>query len=68
MLSFSELEFKWSVHVINVLNHYMLPILDSLLFTMIYFYHGSEKWEKTSHATTSMVGYMHAKINIAMYK
>ena len=26
----SELEFKWSVHVINVLNHYMLPILDFL--------------------------------------
>ena len=29
-IEFSELEFKWSVHVINVLNHYMLPILDFL--------------------------------------
>ena len=47
MLSFSELEFKWSVHVIDALNHlHGYPYLISLLFTMIYFFHDSEKCEK----------------------
>ena len=56
MLSFSDLEFKWSIHVIDALNQvrtcYLYLIF--LLFTMIYLYHGSEKCEKTSHATTDM--------------
>ena len=30
-IEFLELEFKLSVHVINALNHYMLPILDFLI-------------------------------------
>ena len=30
------------------------PYLISLLFTMIYWYHDSEKCEKTSHVTTNM--------------
>ena len=30
MLSFSELEFKWSIHVIDASINYMLPILDLL--------------------------------------
>ena len=41
-VEFSELEFKQSIHVI-----------DALDFPMIYSYHGSEKCEKTSHATTN---------------
>ena len=54
-VEFSELEFKWSIHVIDALNQlHATHTSISLLFTMIYFYHGSEKCEKTPHATTNM--------------
>ena len=46
MLSFSELEFKWSVYVIATRCY---PYLNLLLFhlkPMIYLYRGSEKCEK----------------------
>ena len=50
MLSFAELEFKWSFHVVGSLNQvYMLSILDFLtvshLKSMTYLYYGSEKCE-----------------------
>ena len=50
MLSFAELEFKWSFNDVGSLNQvYMLSILDFLtvshLKSIIYLYHGSEKCE-----------------------
>ena len=42
------------------------PYLISLLFTMIYFYHSSEKCEKTSHATTNVTGYWKTDQNITL--
>ena len=50
MLSFAELEFKWSFHVVGSLNQvHMLSILDFLtvshLKLITYLYHGSEKCE-----------------------
>ena len=54
MLSFSVFQ-NLSIHVVDALNQlHATTYLISLLFTMIYFYHGSEKCEKTSHATTNM--------------
>ena len=49
MLSFSELDFKCSVHVFDVYTKCMLSTLDFLtvshLKSMIYLYHGSENCE-----------------------
>ena len=66
MLSFSELEFEWSVHVIDVLNTtcYLYNYLIFLLCPMIYLYHGSEKCQKTSY---HKFGYMHNEISIEMH-
>ena len=55
MLSFSELEFKWSVHVIDALNH---QYLISLQFTMIYVYHGSDECEKLAMLPQNMAIYI----------
>ena len=64
-VEFSELEFKWSVHVIDELNQ-LHAIHISLLFPMIYFYHGSEKCKKLAILrTTNMASYMYNKISIA---
>ena len=39
-----------------------------LLFTIIYSYHGSEKCEKTSHASTNHLAIcMHNEISIAVH-
>ena len=44
MLSFSELEFKWSFHVIGSLNQVHVDFLTvSHLKSMTYLYYGSEK-------------------------
>ena len=50
----SELEFKWSAYVIDALNQQHVDFLTVSLKPMICLYHGSEKGEKTSHATTNM--------------
>ena len=46
-LSFSELEFKWSVHVIDTLNQLHVSILDFLTVShyksVINLYHDSNK-------------------------
>ena len=64
MLSFSELEFKWSVHVIDVLINYMLIFL---LFPMICLYRGSKKCQKL--AILPQIWLMHNEISsyIAMH-
>ena len=66
-MSFSELKFKWSFHVIGSLSQvHVISILDfptvSHLKSMTYLYHGSEKC-KTSHATTNMTICMPAEIS-----
>ena len=43
MLSFSELEIKWSVHVIDALNQlHAIHMYFIFLFPMIYLYYGSK--------------------------
>ena len=48
-LSFSDLEFKWPVHVIDAYTKYVLSTLDFLTIShfksMIYLYHGSKNCE-----------------------
>ena len=67
-MGYVELELKRSVHVINAFNQ-LHVIHTSFYYCFQCFIHiGSEKCEKTSHATTNHLAIcMHNEISIAMH-